>query len=297
MADKVVVIGGSGFMGSHVADELSSRGYEVTIFDTEPSPWINKDQRMFEGDIQDLDALQNCIRDSRYVYQYAGIADIGESVDNPISTIKTNIVGTAMCLEACVRENVERFIYASTMYVYSDKGSFYRASKQSAEIIIESFQDKYDLDYTILRYGSLYGSRSQPWNGLRKYVTQAIKSNKILYSGTGHERREYIHVNDAASLSVKTLDNKYKNMSLTITGTEVLNSTELLTMIKEIIGKPIEIVFDDKNINENDHYELSPYRYTPKTAKKIVSSEFTDIGQGILGLVEEITQEIKQKNS
>ena len=297
MADKVVVIGGSGFMGSHVADELSSRGYEVTIFDTEPSPWINKDQRMFEGDIQDLDALQNCIRDSRYVYQYAGIADIGESVDNPISTIKTNIVGTAMCLEACVRENVERFIYASTMYVYSDKGSFYRASKQSAEIIIESFQDKYDLDYTILRYGSLYGSRSQPWNGLRKYVTQAIKSNKILYSGTGHERREYIHVNDAASLSVKTLDNKYKNMSLTITGTEVLNSTELLTMIKEIIGKPIEIVFDDKNINENDHYELSPYRYIPKTAKKIVSSEFTDIGQGILGLVEEITQEIKQKNS
>jgi UDP-glucose 4-epimerase len=295
--DKVVVIGGSGFMGSHVADELSSRGYDVTIFDIEPSPWINKNQKMFEGDIQDLDALQKCIRDSRYVYQYAGIADIGESVDNPISTIKTNIMGTTMCLEACVRENVERFIYASTMYVYSDKGSFYRASKQSAEIIIESFQDKYDLDYTILRYGSLYGSRSQPWNGLRKYVTQAIKDNKILYSGTGHERREYIHVNDAANLSVKALDNKYKNMSLTITGTEILNSAELLTMIKEIIGKPIEIKFSDKNINKNDHYELSPYRYTPKTAKKIVSSEFTDIGQGILSLVEEITQEIKREKS
>ena len=230
--DKVVVIGGSGFMGSHVADELSNRGYDVTIFDTEPSPWIHKNQKMFEGDIQDLDALQKCIRSSRYVYQYAGIADIGESVGNPINTIRTNIMGTTMCLEACVRENVERFIYASTMYVYSDKGSFYRASKQSAEIIIESFQDKYDLDYTILRYGSLYGSRSQPWNGLRKYVTQAIKENKIIYSGTGHERREYIHVNDAANLSVKALDSKYKNTSLTITGTEILNSTELLTMIK-----------------------------------------------------------------
>ena len=255
-----------------------------------------KNQKMVEGDIQDLKTLQNCIRDSKYVYHYAGVADIGESADKPIDTIKTNIVGTATCLEACVNENIERFIYASTVYVYSDRGSFYRASKQSAEIIIESFQDKYDLDYTILRYGSLYGSRSQTWNGLRKYVTQAIKNKKILYPGTGHERREYIHANDAANLSVKALEDKYKNTSLTITGTEVLNSSELLAMVKEIIGEPIKIEFSN-DINENDHYELSPYRYTPKPAKKIVASEFIDIGQGILNLVEEITQEIKQDKS
>ena len=294
--DKVTVIGGSGFMGSHVADELTNRGYDVTIYDVVPSPWLKKNQKMVEGDIQDLKTLQNCIRNSKYVYHYAGVADIGESADKPIDTIKTNIVGTATCLEACVNENIERFIYASTVYVYSDRGSFYRASKQSAEIIIESFQDKYDLDYTILRYGSLYGSRSQTWNGLRKYVTQAIKNKKILYPGTGHERREYIHANDAANLSVKALEDKYKNTSLTITGTEVLNSSELLAMVKEIIGEPIKIEFSN-DINENDHYELSPYRYTPKPAKKIVASEFIDIGQGILNLVEEITQEIKQDKS
>ena len=156
--DKVTVIGGSGFMGSHVADELTNRGYDVTIYDVVPSPWLKTNQKMVEGDIQDLKTLQNCIRDSKYVYHYAGVADIGESANKPIDTIKTNIVGTATCLEACVNENIERFIYASTVYVYSDRGSFYRASKQSAEIIIESFRDKYDLDYTILRYGSLYGS-------------------------------------------------------------------------------------------------------------------------------------------
>ena len=136
--DKVTVIGGSGFMGSHVADELTNRGYDVTIYDVVPSPWLKKNQKMVEGDIQDLKTLQNCIRDSKYVYHYAGVADIGESANKPIDTIKTNIVGTATCLEACVNENIERFIYASTVYVYSDRGSFYRASKQSAEIIIES---------------------------------------------------------------------------------------------------------------------------------------------------------------
>ena len=136
--DKVTVIGGSGFMGSHVADELTNRGYDVTIYDVVPSPWLKTNQKMVEGDIQDLKTLQNCIRGSKYVYHYAGVADIGESADKPIDTIKTNIVGTATCLEACVNENIERFIYASTVYVYSDRGSFYRASKQSAEIIIES---------------------------------------------------------------------------------------------------------------------------------------------------------------
>ena len=89
--DKVTVIGGSGFMGSHVADELTNRGYDVTIYDVVPSPWLKKNQKMVEGDIQDLKTLQNCIRDSKYVYHYAGVADIGESADKPIDTIKTNI--------------------------------------------------------------------------------------------------------------------------------------------------------------------------------------------------------------
>ena len=119
--DKVTVIGGSGFMGSHVADELTNRGYDVTIYDVVPSPWLKKNQKMVEGDIQDLKTLQNCIRDSKYVYHYAGVADIGESADKPIDTIKTNIVGTATCLEACVNENIERFIYASSSSVYGLK--------------------------------------------------------------------------------------------------------------------------------------------------------------------------------
>ena len=73
---KVLVMGGSGFIGSHVADELSRRGYQVTIFDRDASPWITKGQKMLVGDMQDQVALTKAISNARYLYHFGGVADI-----------------------------------------------------------------------------------------------------------------------------------------------------------------------------------------------------------------------------
>ena len=145
-----------------------------------------------------------------------------------------NVMGIVNVLQASVNAKVERFVYASTMYVYSSHGSFYRASKQCAEIIIEAYSDEFALDYTLLRYGSLYGPRAQEWNGLRKYVEQVVKKERLDYRGTGRERREYIHVIDAAILSVKVLDDAHRNRAITVTGHQILDSKTLIDMIFEI---------------------------------------------------------------
>jgi len=287
--DKVVVIGGAGFLGSHVADELSQRGYRVTVFDCIPSPWLTDTQEMVIGSMLDSSALAAACDNARYLYHFGGIADIGEAKDKPFETIKTNIMGTATALEIAQLVNVERFLYASTIYVYSASGSFYRASKQSAETIIEAYAERYDLDYTLLRYGSLYGPRAQEWNGLRRYVRQVIKEGRLDYEGTGDERREYIHVRDAARLSVDVLD-KHRNQAINVTGSQVLNSSELAEMIFEISGVDKNVTFA-KNDRSDEHYRMTPYRYTPKQAKKLVPSEFVDLGQGILEVVEGIYQE------
>lgn len=284
---KVVVIGGSGFIGSHVADELTLNGYDVTIYDFQKSKTINPKQKFISGDILDEDKLREAIKGADYVYHYAGVADIGEAAENPSRTVKYNILGTTTVLDACVKENIKRFIYASTVYVYSDSGSFYRASKQAAESLIEVYQEKYGIDYTILRYGSLYGERSQSWNGLKKYVFQAVKNQKIDYPGNGQEMREYIHVLDAAKISIKILSSEYKNNSYIITGTQVLKSSELMKMIEEVLGKKIVVNYKEAG-SLKDHYQITPYRYTPKKAHKIITNEFVDIGQGILNLIEEI---------
>ena len=168
------MIGGSGFLGSHVADELVVQGYEVTIYDREPSSWLKSSQHMVVGDMSDRSALADVCEGARYVYHFAGVADISEARTNPYHTIEANVLGTTAALEAARGSGSERFLYASTMYVYSEAGSFYRASKQAAETIIETYGKAFEMDYTLLRYGSLYGPRAQNWNGLRGYVQQVI---------------------------------------------------------------------------------------------------------------------------
>ncbi len=286
--DKVVVIGGSGFVGSHTADALSERGYQVTIYDCKTSPWLREDQKMVLGDVLDIDKLYKTIDGARYVYHYAGIADISESMLKPYETININVMGASAVVQAAVKAGVERFIYASTMYVYSPYGSFYRASKQATETIIEAYHEQYGIDYTFLRYGSLYGPRAQEWNGLYGYVNQIISDRKLNYRGSGNEKREYIHVRDAAALSVKILDDKHKNQAITVTGQQILNSSELIDMIFEITGIRKNVEYHDEDI-DSGHYKLTPYRYTPKQAKKLVPEEFIDIGQGILEVVEDIS--------
>ncbi len=287
---KVLVIGGSGFMGSHTADKLSERGCTVTLFDHKESPWLRDDQTMMIGDTLNHEQLNSAMRNQDIVYHFAGVADIGEASQNPYQTIESNVIGTTAVLEAAVAAGVKRFMYASTMYVYSPFGSFYRASKQAAETIIDAYADKYGIQYTFLRYGSLYGPRSQDWNGLRNWITQAVSNQRIDYRGTGAERREYIHVDDAANLSIKVLDEQYANSAVTITGSQVLTSQELMKMIEEICGENIEVSYTEK-YESNYHYISTPYRYTPKQARKLIPEEFIDIGQGILDLVEEIHKE------
>ena len=199
---KVIVVGGAGFLGSHLADALSDAGYEVSLFDIKESRWLRPDQEMMLGNIQDLENLVEAFRGAKYIYHMAGIADIDEAVSKPRETIQQNIIGSTNVIEACIKAKVDRLLFASTVYVYSDKGSFYRVGKQAVELLLENYHREYGLNFTIIRYGSLYGPRSQEWNGLKKFVVQAVKNKKITYPGTGEELREYIHVKDAALLSL-----------------------------------------------------------------------------------------------
>ena len=284
---NVLVIGGSGFMGSHTADVLSEDGNIVSILDKVSSPWLRSDQTMIVGDTMDSDILESSMKDVDCVYYFAGIADIGEAKSNPYKTIEINIMGLTKVLEAAVKNNVKQFIYASTMYVYSSHGSFYRASKQAAEIIIEAYQENYGIDFVFLRYGSLYGPRSQDWNGIKGFAQQVIKTGVLEYSGNGSEVREYIHVLDAAKLSVKALQEEYKNRAVTITGQQSMKVSDMFSMIFEIEGKEVDINYLDKH-KGSSHYGNTPYRYTPKTSMKIIPTEFVDLGQGLLDIVEEI---------
>jgi len=286
---NVIVFGGSGFLGSHVADALSEAEHKVRIFDIKEYRYLKPTQEMVIGDILDEQSVKDAIKGMDVVYNFAGIADIDDASKKPIETVKYNILGNTILLEAARKENVKRFVYASTVYVYSDSGSFYRCSKAACENYIETYQKQYKLDYTILRYGTLYGNRADTRNSVYRFITQAMTEGKIIYPGNGNEIREYIHVFDAAQASVEILSEDFVNEHVIFTGHSPMKVGELFIMIKEILKKDITIEYvSPKSDDPMDHYTITPYTFIPKIGKKYVKHYYTDLGQGLLLCMQEI---------
>ena len=288
MSENILVIGGSGFMGSHLADELSECGHKVTILDAKASPWLTNAQRMVITNILDKEELTKSLKEIRptVVYHMAGIADIDECHRNPHKAIQVNILGTSSILESCIDANVKKVVFASTAYASSDMGSFYRITKQTCENLIEEYSKKSGLEYVILRYGSLYGPRSDSRNQLHRIITEALENKKIIYKGTGDERREFIHVLDAARLSIKILSHEFKNQKVLITGPRSVQLKELLEMLDEMLGGKIEIEYAKPGLRT--HYKLSPYSYKKDIIRKLVGDYHIEFGQGVLSLIQEI---------
>lgn len=289
--DQVLVLGGSGFLGSHVADALSTARHKVRVFDNRPSPYLRDDQEMIVGDIMNAEQVNAAAKGCRFVYNFAGLADIDDARRRPLETANLNVIGNLHALQAAHQAGAERFVFASSVYVYSHVGSFYGASKQASERFVEAFQQSCGLDYTILRYGSLYGPRSDVRNGLYRIVRGALEHGKIRYEGSPEAIREYIHVEDAARASVKALDEEFRNRHVVLTGQEGMRVVDLLKMLAEILGRPDSVEFVEAS--HDGHYVRTPYAYRPNVGQKYVPSLHVDLGQGLIQLIEEVQREIE----
>ncbi len=286
---KALVFGGAGFLGSHVADALVQAGHDVTVFDKERSPFILPQQKMIVGDILDEHAVSACVKGQDIVYNFAGIADIDEAAAHPLEAVKSNILGNALILEACRAARVKRFIFASSLYVYGKSGSFYRSTKLASELLIENYNEVYGLPFTILRYGSLYGPRSGSTNAINRFIAQALKDGKIVRHGDGDELREYIHVLDAAKGSVAILSEEFANQNVMLAGQQQMRIRDLLTMIREMFDGKIHIEYAPAT--ESYHYEITPYVFAPRVAKRLVQTTYLDLGQGILDMIHGMARE------
>ncbi|ARJ67211.1 hypothetical protein WV31_16820 [Magnetospirillum sp. ME-1] len=286
---KTIVFGGSGFLGSYVVDELTHRGHDVVIFDRQPSPY-RPDLPFILGNILDREAVAAAVKGCDYVYNLAGAANVELSIDSPLEYLEVNIIGNANVLEAARQAGVSRFIYASSAYALSDRGAFYGTSKRTSEKVIELYQEHYGLNYTILRYGSVYGTRSDNSNRIYRLLKQALTEGKVVFPGSGSEEREYIHCADAARLSVDILGDWGCNETFILTGMERFSYKELLNLISEIMGGKVKIELQEGNYK--GHYNLTPYHFNPSLGKKLISNPCIDFGQGLLDCITALHNEL-----
>ena len=286
MNKKVAVFGGTGFIGSYVVEELLKRNYEVIAADIKKTKYI-PDEVFEQCDILDPQRVEEIVSQVDIVYNLAGFANLDDAIANPVETIKLNVMGNLHILDASRKQKIERFVYASSAYAMSDKGSFYGISKLTSEKLIEEYYKKFGLKFTIIRYGSVYGERDFYNNYIYNLLKKAYKIGKIEHHGDGEEVREYIHVEDVAKLSVDIIESeKFVNEHIILTGYERMKRKELFEMIKEMMGGNIEIIL--KKSDENNHYKYTPYSFTPKRSKKLIANPHIDMGQGLLECLNDI---------
>jgi UDP-glucose 4-epimerase len=284
---QIAVIGGSGFLGSHLSDVLTRKGHNVRIFDRKKSKWIKKGQKMIIGNILNLKSLEKVIKGSQVVYNFAALSDIGQAKYKPIKTAKINIIGTLNALKLSKKYNVKKFIQASTIYAPSEEGGFYARSKKAAEDYIEEFKNIYGLNYTILRFGSLYGKRSDNSNGITNIIYNAINKKQLIYRGMKDAARRYIHVEDAAKACVKIINKKFNNKYITITGTRQVQIRKIFNILSihfKISKKKMKFL----NEKYTGHYHVKPTTFKPRIGKNFVIKKQKNFGESILKLVNDM---------
>ena len=282
---NVIVFGGSGFLGSHICDCLTYCGYKVTLFDKTRSKYLKQNQKMFIGDITNFSSVKKAIKHQHYVFHFAGVSDIGEANLNPFKTIKYNILGTTNILES-IKNNkkVNRIVFASSIYARSKRGGFYSSTKRSCESLIENYRERFNINYTILRFGSIYGLRANYFNMMHNFIVQGLKSNKIIRDGDGTEIRNYINVKDAAKICVKILNKRYANKYFNIVGKERVSVRKVINLIAKKTNTK-KIIYH-KNKSDIYHYKVNPFTYKVKEAKFIKVKNGIKLEEGIQEIID-----------
>lgn len=281
---KITVLGGSGFLGSHLCDILSNKGYYVKIFDLKKPKKLRTKQKMYQGDIMNMKKLSLAIKGSDFVFNFAGLADLDDAKQKPMETVMSNIQGTLNALILCKKHKVKRFIQASSIYANTEEGGFYGRSKKAAEDYIEEYYNIYGLEYTILRFGSVYGENANKNNGIFKILTGAIKNKKLTYGGTKKAGRKYVHVKDAAKACVIILKNKYKNKYLTITGTKKVKSSDLMNFFSNYFKIRKNNI---KYLKNEGHYDNKPTPYEPRKGKNFYIKNAENFNKSLIKLANE----------
>lgn len=270
---RVLVTGGSGFIGSHVIDRLLKRGITVRVFDL-LRPTHRTDIEFQQGSILDIEALRIALNGADAVYHLAAVADVGEVVKDPSYAESINVRGTLNVLEAMRRTGVTRLVYGSTTWVYGNSNAdivdeetpigtpdhFYTATKLASETYCQTYAKLYGIEPTILRYGIPYGPRSRPAAVIPMFVERALRKEPIVITGDGSQFRQFIYVEDLAEGNVLALKSIAKNKVYNLDGSEKVTIREIAEVVREIIGEHVEIQFGEPRPGDFGGKEIVSHR-------------------------------------
>ena len=246
---RVLVTGGSGFIGSHLVDQLRSRGIIVRVFDMVFPAW-RQDIEFYHGSLLDSEALRMSLNGVDVVYHLAAVADVKHVFEHPHESEAINVRGTINLLEAMRRTGVKRMLYGSTTWVYGDTegdeldedtpdappAHLYTATKLASESYCHTYMQLYGLEATILRYGIPYGPRARPGAVIPIFVHRALNGETISIAGDGSQFRNFVFVEDLARGNALALKPLAIGKIYNLDGTEQVTIRQIAETVRNVVG-------------------------------------------------------------
>lgn len=257
-SNKVVVTGGAGFIGGHLADALVLRGFEVHIIDNlsgGKKENVNPKAVFHKVDITDLAAIRPIVKDARWVFHLAAMPRVQYSIEQPIETSEVNVMGTANLLVTAKEGGVKRFIYSASSSAYGDQSrmplvetmeanpkSPYGLQKYIGELYCKVWSTVYGLETVSLRYFNVYGPRLNPEGAyalaIGKFLKQRSEGKAITITGDGTQTRDFTHVSDVVNANLLAAESSKVGQG------EVINigagRNFSINNVAKLIGGPVE---------------------------------------------------------
>lgn len=276
---KILITGGAGFIGSHVADRLVDEGFEVVVVDDLSSGRrenVNKSAKLYELDIKSphLEKIFE-IEKPDYVNHHAAHISVVESVKDPIYSAQNNVIGTINLLENCIKYKVRKLIFASTGgAIYGEQDEFpasenhparpispYGITKLTGENYLYYYKACYDLKSVSLRYANIYGPRQDPLGEagvVAIFIERMLSSKQPVINGDGKQTRDFTYVKDAVDANYLSVINEDSEGIFNIgTGVET-NINDIFHILKDFCSSSLLEVHGPAKAGEQKRSVIDP---------------------------------------
>jgi UDP-glucose 4-epimerase len=266
---EVVITGGAGFIGSHIAEKLANQGYHTTILDDLSTGKMENIEALLkrsnvelvQGSITDITLLQRIFKGVYYVFHQAAIPSVPRSIENPQASHDVNVTGTLNILLAARDNSVKKVVYSSSSSVYGDTPTLpkredmppnpqspYAVTKLAGEYYCQVFHEVYGLPTISLRYFNVYGPRQDPDSQYAAvvplFISRISQGKSPIIFGDGKQTRDFTYISDVVEANILAAESNASGVFNIGGGGNQVSLEKLARLIPKLMGKNIDPIYE-----------------------------------------------------